>query len=372
MTFFDALDTIRRDAAIFSEREVNLQQVERTITKDTLTERDFWALLSPAAEAALEAMAFRSQHLTLQNFGRTIRLYTPLYISDYCENRCLYCGFNHDNPFPRHKLSQEEIREEGKAMAERGFQEILVLTGESRKESPVEFIAEACATLTEFIPALSVEIYPLSTAEYGTLYEHGVNGLTIYQETYNVDLYRSVHPAGPKRNFRFRLEAPERGGEAHFRWINLGVLLGLGDWRHDAFALGLHARYLMDRFPHTEIGVGIPRLRPYLGSRITPRPVTDRHLVQILCSLRLFLPRLGISLTTREHPQLRDHLLSLGVTRLSAGSITSVGGHASQTHNASTIPQFEIADHRDLPEIISLIRQRGYDPVLHDWIGHGL
>ncbi|HOJ51843.1 MAG TPA: 2-iminoacetate synthase ThiH [Syntrophales bacterium] len=348
--------------------EASFEEVEKAITKRVLDERDFLCLLSPAADAYLEEMARRAHQETLQYFGKTIRLYTPLYISDFCENACVYCGFSRHNPFTRKKLSLPEVEKEGEIISQQGFQDLLVLTGESRTFSPVSYIAHACKLLHRNFPALSVEIYPLNRDEYESLSRVGVNGLTLYQETYEEGLYAAVHPSGPKKDFLYRLEAPERGGEAGFRWINIGVLLGLGNWRRDVFLLGLHARYLMERFPHCDIGVGIPRLRPHLGSSLLPKRVTDRNLVQIICALRLFLPRLNISLTTRERPDLRDNLLPLGLTRLSAGSVTKVGGHGKKVSSKYRPPQFEILDHRSLKEIVEVIRAKGYEPVTHDWL----
>jgi len=370
MTFFDELDKGRFYDLFKSDPfHVPPREVEKAIGKEFLGEKDFFALLSVEAEAYLEEMARRAHCETLKHFGRTIRLYTPLYISDFCDNQCLYCSFNHQNPFPRRRLSVAEIEKEGRAIAAQGFRDILVLTGESRRESPVEYIAEACRILRFYFPALSIEIYPLSEEDYKRLYEAGVNGLTIYQETYDEKLYQTVHPVGPKKNFRFRLEAPERGGKAGLRWINIGVLLGLGNWRRDIFIGGLHARYLMDRFPHCDIGMGVPRLRPYFGSPLKAQPVSDRHLVQIICALRLFLPHLHISLTTRERPSLRDNLLPLGVTRISAGSVTSVGGHV-QWADVPRVPQFEIADHRPLQEVVETVKAHNYEPVFQDWMEH--
>lgn len=364
MSFFDVLsrlDTTFPQA--FSSRDV-----EKALTKQYLSEEDFLIMLSPAATPYLEDMAQRAHRETLKYFGRTMRVYTPLYISDYCENSCLYCGFNKHNQFPRRKLTLEEIEKEGEAIARKGFQDVLVLTGESRTLSPVSYIYDACRILRSHFPSLSVEIYPLNREEYATLHRAGVNGLTIYQETYDTRLYYYLHPSGPKKDFRFRLAAPERGGEGGLRWINIGVLLGLGDWRRDIYLLGLHARYLMEKFPHCEVGVGIPRLRPYLGNPFPYQMVTDGNLVQIICALRLFLPHLGISLTTRERPELRDNLIPLGITRISAASVTSVGGHSRGCDSDYRVPQFEIADLRSLEELMNVIRAKNYEPVTHDWI----
>ncbi len=357
------------DQAIAS---VSRDDVDRALTADYPNVNNFLAFLSPAAEVRLEQMAISAHDLTLRHFGRTLQLYTPLYLSDYCENRCTYCSFSARNPFPRRKLGPDEVDREGAAIAETGLRHILILTGESRKQSPVEYISDCVTLLKKYFHSIAIEIYPLTQTEYAALIDRGVDGLTLYQETYNEALYQAIHPAGPKRDYRFRLDAPERAAAAHMRQINIGALLGLADWRKEVFALGLHARYLMDRFPDADIGVSAPRLRPFKGSFSQTCSVTDSHLVQALLSLRLFLPRIGISLSTRESETFRDHLIPLGITRLSAGSVTSVGGHAALAAEETALPQFEIADHRTVEQMTEMIRSRGYDPVLSDWVPYDL
>jgi 2-iminoacetate synthase len=353
---------IHRAMASFTQ-----QDVDRAWAADHCGTSDFLALLSPAAQSCLEEMADLAHHLTLRHFGKTLQLYTPLYLSDYCENHCTYCSFSVQNPAPRKKLSLDEVDKEGAAIAATGVKHILLLTGESRRQSPVAYIGDCVAVLKKYFHSIAIEIYPLTKQEYATLIEQGVDGLTLYQETYDESIYQTIHPAGPKRNYLFRLDAPERAAAVRMRQINIGALLGLADWRKEIFALGLHARYLMDRYPDAEIGVSLPRLQPFRGFFQAKGRVSDHHLVQALLSLRLFLPRLGISISTRETASLRDHLIPLGVTRLSAGSVTSVGGRDAKNADAA-LPQFEIADHRGVEEIMSMMRCKGYDPVLSDWV----
>ncbi len=367
MSFYDLLMQQRypdMNGFLFSVSQENVEQI---LSREHLSTTDFISLLSSAAGQCLEAMAQKAVGLTRQHFGRTIQLYTPLYLSDHCENRCVYCSFSAGHSFTRRKLSLEEVEREAACIALTGLRHILILTGESRKESPVGYIADCARILKRYFHSIAVEIYPLTTNGYENLLEAGVDGLTIYQETYDETVYRDIHPVGPKRNYRFRLEAPERGGQSRMRQVNIGVLLGLTDWRKDVFALGLHARYLMDRYPEVELGVSVPRLRPHAGQYAGSCPVTDRELVQIILALRLFIPRLGISLSTREDACLRDNLLPLGITRLSAGSVTAVGGHTKNAGAEDALPQFQIADHRKVEEMMAIIRGRGYNPILSDW-----
>ncbi len=368
MSFYEILSAIDRQGldrafAAFSEGSIG-----RILDSDAMAEEDFLALLSPAAGNCLEEMAGKAHRLTLQFFGRTIQLYTPLYVSDYCENQCLYCSFNSCNSFKRKKLALNEVDAEGALIAATGLRHILLLTGESKAKSPVSYIRDCVRILNRHFSSVSIEVYPLTEEDYAGMVSGGLDGLTLYQETYDEDVYRSIHPAGPKRDFRFRLDAPERGASARIRQVSIGALLGLADWRKEAFLTGLHAKYLMDRFPDVEIGVSVPRLRPFSGSFQGECRVSDRDLVQIILAFRLFLPRLGISLSTREDPGLRENLMPLGVTRMSAGSVTSVGGRSVDTHESEKLLQFEVADHRSIPEIASRIRQKGYEPVMKDWV----
>lgn len=372
MSFYNILKKYSDAQIDQAMASVSRDDVYRALAVDYPDENDFLALLSPMAETCLEEMARRAHDLTLRNFGRTIQLYTPLYLSDYCENRCTYCSFSARNKFTRRKLGRDEVDREGAAIAATGLKHILILTGESRKHSSVGYIGDCVTILKKYFHSIAIEIYPLTETEYAELIDRGVDGLTLYQETYDESIYREIHPTGPKRDFRFRLDAPQRAATRHMRQINIGALLGLADWRKEVFAVGRHARYLMDSFPDADFGVSVPRLRPYKGSFIHACGVTDYHLVQAILSLRLFLPRLGISLSTRETETFRDHLVPLGITRLSAGSVTSVGGHVTEASEEAALPQFEIADHRTTEQMMMIIRSKGYDPVLSDWVSYDI
>ena len=338
-------------------------QVLNAIQKDVLSHNDLLALLSPCAEKHLEQIAQSAQKISFQNFGKAIVLYTPIYISDYCDNQCAYCSFNVTNNITRKKLSFEEIEREAKSIASTGLRHILVLTGDSRKHSPVSYICESVKILKKYFPAISLEIYALEEAEYTELIEAGADGLTIYQETYNEELYKKLHPAGPKRNYNYRLDAPERACKAWIRSVNVGALFGLSDWRKDVFFTLLHAQYLQDKYSDTEISVSFPRMRPHTGKFEVSFPVSDQHLVQMIIASRIFLKRAGITISTRENSKFRDNLIGLGVTRMSIGSITAVGGHTT----GNQYGQFKIADNRDVETFKQVLLNKGFEPVFKDW-----
>lgn len=337
--------------------------IKKIIAKGRLTERDYLALLSPRAEDHLEEMAQRAHRLTAQHFGRVILLYTPMYLANHCVNHCLYCGFRVQNRLERKKLTPAQVEEEAKIIAATGLKHILILTGESRRESPVSYIRECVEVLKKYFTSVSIEIYPLEEKEYTDLIAAGVDGLTIYQEVYDEQVYAELHPAGPKRNYRFRLEAPERACRAGIRTVNVGALLGLNRWRTEAFFTGLHASYLQDMFPEVEVSISPPRMRPHLGGFQPRVNVSDKNLVQYILAFRLFIPRGGITVSTRERAELRDRLVRLGVTRMSAGSCTAVGGRLEQ----NSAGQFEIADERSVAQIARMIYSQGYQPVYKDW-----
>ena len=368
-------------------REPAPQEVESSIHSVAPDASRLWALLSPAAEEFLEPMAQKAHALTLQHFGRTIQLYTPMYLSNFCENECAYCGFNARNNMPRRALTLQEVEKEAMFIASTGIEHLLILTGDSREKSPPAYIKECLGVLKKHFSSISAEIYALSEDEYADLARSGIDVLTLYQETYYEGVYDRVHRSGPKKDFLFRLDAPERAAKSGMRSVNIGALLGLDDWRREAFRMGLHAQYLQDRFGEVEIGASLPRLRPAkAGTTSSPEragvkglrshagdfretvPVTDKNIAQILMAWRLFLPRLGISLSTRESARLREDLLPLGVTRMSAGSTTRVGGHTILSPEEENIPQFEISDPRDVKEMKTMLAARGYQPVLKDWM----
>ena len=340
--------------------------IEQTLASDDVSVEQFANLLVPYSEDCLEKIAQCAHQLTLRYFGKTIQLYTPMYLSNYCDNQCVYCGFNLQNKIERKRLELEEVEKEAKFIQATGLKHILVLTGESRTKSPVSYIKDSIKILKKYFSSIAVEIYPLTEEEYGQLVKEGAEGLTIYQETYNENIYKEIHLSGPKSNYKFRLDAPERGASAGMRSVNIGVLLGLTDWRKDIFFLGLHAKYLQDKFSDVEIGVSIPRIRKQVSNFQAGFNVSDKDIVQIILALRIFLPRLSISLSTRESSSLRDNLLPLGITRMSAGSSTYVGGHTLDT--TGHFGQFEICDKRSVEEMKSMLEEKGYQPVLKDWM----
>ncbi len=348
--------------------QVTGDDVLRVIDKPVKTPEDFLALLSPAARDPdiLETMARTANDLTIRNFGKTITIFTPLYLSNVCNNGCLYCGFNRNNPVRRARLTPEEIETEGKAIKDMGVRHIIILTGESRKASPPEYIADAAKILLNYVDSISIEVYSLTEDEYEMLFEAGVDGFTMFQETYNEDLFPVLHPIGEKGNYRKRLDSPELACRAGYNTVNLGALLGLDDWRRDTFFTGLHAGYLQDLYPGSDIAVSIPRICGHEGNAtFTPAcHVNDIDLVQAMLAYRIFLPRLGITISTREPAHLRDRLIGLGVTKMSAGSITEVGGHGQEKKSDG---QFEITDTRSVDELAAAIKKRGYQPVFKDW-----
>lgn len=363
MAFIDALQAYRElDTEAFFAA-VEDADVLAALAKPRLDAHDYLTLLSPKAQAHLEAMAQRANRETIRQFGRTMQLFTPLYIANYCVNRCVYCGFNHESAVARRKLTLAEIRAEGAAIAATGLRHVLVLTGESMAHSPLDYILEAVAALRGFFASVSIEIYPLTEADYARCRAADVDGMTLFQETYDPAAYARLHLAGPKRDYAFRLDAPERACRAGLRSVNIGALLGLFDWRKDAFCTGLHAAYLQRAYGAVEIAASVPRLRPSAGGFPPPAGVRDRDLVQYIAALRLFLPRCGITVSSRESAALRDRLARLGATKMSAGVTTAVGGHT----RAADSEQFAISDERSVAEMAAMLCREGYQPVFKDW-----
>jgi 2-iminoacetate synthase len=338
--------------------------VERALAAKTLDPDHIISLLSPAAEPYLEEMARQAHVLTQQRFGKTVSLFAPLYVSNFCTNSCAYCGFNVRNLVDRLALTPEQVLKEGEFIHKLGFRHLLLVSGEAPKIVPAEYFAEIADKLRPYFSSIAVEIYPMSVERYRMLAQSGVDGLTVFQETYDEKLYGEVHTGGKKRDFRFRLETPDRGGEAGLRRIGLGALLGLGNWRVEAFHMGMHTRYLMKKYWKSQVSLSFPRLRPAAGAFQPRYQVSDLNFVQLLTALRLFLPDTGFTLSTRETADLRDHLIPLGITSMSAGSRTDPGGY---TLEAEAEGQFEIADHRSPEAVAEVIRQKGYEPIWKDW-----
>lgn len=364
MVFFDIYSRYKNFDFPGFFSSVSEKDVYAALAKDRIQEREFLTLLSPAAEFFLEDMAQKAHRVTVQNFGKIIFLFTPLYLSDYCENECLYCGFSAKNTFVRKKLTENDLEKEAEEIAKTDLQHILILTGESRVHTPPSYIKSCLDVLKKHFSSISIEIYPLDRKEYKELIDAGVDGLTIYQEVYDEKVYDKIHLAGPKKNYQYRLSAPEHGCEAGMRTVTIGPLLGLNDWRSEVFFAALHADYLQNKYWDAEISLSFPRFRPHRGSFRPKVNISDREFVQIILASRLFLPRSGLTVSTRESADLRDHILPLGVTKMSAWSSTEVGGRLSPRQGAG---QFEISDHRNVQELKLSLLNKGYQPIFKDW-----
>jgi 2-iminoacetate synthase len=364
-TFQEFLQTWPAQRRAGGAANATSEAVSRALAKDILQPEDFLALLSPAAGEHLEDMARRARELSLRYFGRSVQLFTPLYLSDICTNQCRYCGFNAKNKIARRHLSVDEAFAEASTIADMGLQHILLLTGDARKVSSPEYIASVVRRIKPLFASIGIEVYSLTKEEYALLVEAGVDSMTMFQETYTPELYLDLHPAGPKRDYAFRLHAPERAAEAGMRSLGVGALLGLESFVQDAFAAGLHAWWLQRRFPGVDISVSVPRIRPHEGDFDTPQEVNDSRFVQYVTALRCFLPRAGITCSTRENAFMRDHLVPLGVTRISAGVSTAVGGRATKAE--ANEGQFEISDLRSVQQVTADMEKIGYQVVIKDW-----
>ena len=365
-------------AALLEEKDfdaVSEKDVRRVLASARIDICGFAALLSPAAEPYLEAMARRAQDETLRHFGRTIQLFTPLYLANFCTNRCVYCGFNAKRAIPRQMLTLEQVEDEAKAIAATGLRRVLALTGDAPSKTGAAYLAACVAVLARYFPSVSVEVPSMTVDEYACVVAAGADGMTMFQETYNEPLYATLHPAGPKRDFAFRLDAPQRAIMGGMRSVNLGALLGLDDWRRDMFLTGLHVDFLQQRYPEQEVSVSVPRMRP-CGEppsskeerEFTPLAVSDKHFVQAMLAFRCFMPQAGITLSTREPAWLRDRLVPLGITRVSAGVCTAVGGHSEAADAEGKEPQFDISDPRSVDEMVTALEGMGLQPVFTDWL----
>jgi 2-iminoacetate synthase len=341
--------------------------VDRALQASRLTLADFAALLSPAAAGRIEHLARRSHETTVRRFGRTVRLFAPLYLSNECVSVCTYCGFSAENDIARRTLSPVEVLAEARELKRRGFRHLLLVAGEHARVVSKDYLVDCVRALAPEVPSISIEVQVWDTATYRRLVEAGCEGLVVYQEAYDRATYEAVHRKGKKRNYDWRLAAPDRGAEAGIRRLGIGALLGLHpDWRAEALALAVHARALVRRWWRCDVTISLPRLRPAAGGFEPRDPVSDREFVQLLCALRLLVPDVGISLSTREAPAFRDALLRLGVTQVSAGSHTEPGGYAARS---DAEPQFEVSDTRSSSEVATIVRDAGYDPVWMDTIG---
>jgi 2-iminoacetate synthase len=349
-------------------RDVTAGDVETAITSrpGSYSQSKLLALVSPAAEAYLESMAELSQKLTLQRFGRAIRLYAPLYLSSFCVNRCQYCGFNRDNAFDRVRLSVEEAVAEAQHLAREGFRDILLVTSEDKKFINVPYLTELAQALRGKFSFIGAEIYQLTAADYRKLFDAGIEGITLYQETYDRSTYAQYHLGGPKADYDTRLRGPDDFASAGMREIGLAPLLGLANWRVETLALGEHAFHLFKRYWQSRISFSFPRLRPACGvpTETFPHLVMDKNLVQMILALRLCFADAGLVLSTREPAHLRDRLIRLGITKMSAGSRTSPGGYS---HGDGTAGQFEVNDGRSASDVVDMLKRQGLEPVWKDW-----
>ena len=347
--------------------------VKRALEKETCGIEEFKVLLSPAAQPFLEKMADRAKAETSRHFGNTVYIFTPLYIANYCENYCIYCGFNCYNDINRKKLSYAEMEKEMKIIADSGMEEILLLTGESRKVSSVQYIGEACKIARKYFRNIGVEIYPVNVDEYEYLHECGVDYVTVFQETYDGDKYETLHLMGHKRVFPYRFDAQERALMGGVRGVGFSALLGLSDFRKDALATALHVYYLQRKYPHGEFSLSCPRLRPIINNeRINPMDVGERQLCQVLCAYRIFLPYVGITVSSRENESFRNGIVKIAGTKISAGVSTGIGDHEGKYEGKEIDDagdeQFEIADGRSFAQMYNDIEEEGLQPVINDYI----
>ena len=357
------------DASKYTARDVRM-----ALEHETCTVEDFKALLSPAAEPFLEQMAQRARMETGKHFGNTVYLFTPLYIANYCENYCVYCGFNCYNDIHRMKLTPEQIEHEMQVIASSGMEEILILTGESRVQSDIKYIGEACKLARKYFRMVGLEIYPVNTDEYRYLHECGADYVTVFQESYDIVAYEKLHLMGHKRVWPYRFDAQERALRGGMRGVGFSALLGLSDFRKDALASALHVYYLQRKYPQAEMSLSCPRLRPIINNeKINPQDVHEKQLCQILCAYRIFMPFVGITVSSRESAAFRNGIVKICATKVSAGVSTGIGDHESKYTGKDSggdqgDEQFEINDGRSLKKMYDDITDEGLQPVLNDYL----
>ena len=369
----DIMDKVMSEMNSYDYNSYTYADVRAALSHDHCTVEDFKALLSPAAEPFLEKMAEKARLETQKHFGNTVYLFTPLYIANYCENYCVYCGFNCYNKIRRMKLNMEQIEHEMKVIADSGMEEILILTGESKAMSDVKYIGEACKLARKYFRMVGVEIYPVNVEDYRYLHECGVDYVTVFQETYDSDKYETLHLAGHKRVWPYRFEAQERALMGGMRGVAGSALLGLSDFRKDALATALHMYYLQRKYPQAEISLSCPRLRPIVNNdKIDPLDVREKQLCQVLCAYRLFLPFAGITVSSRESKSFRDGIVKIAATKISAGVSTGIGDHESDYTGKENAEdgdeQFEIADSRSFETMYKDMSDEGLQPVLNDYL----
>ena len=392
MSFVTEFDSLPLPSLVERALDESAAAARASLGKSPLSLHDFAHLISPAAAGLLEPMSRRSQQLTQQRFGKVMRLFAPLYLSNECINNCRYCGFSRDNPILRVTLTVEDVRREARALLGQGFRNLLLVSGEHPKFVSNGYLRDCVRALHAEVPSLSLELGPMETVDYRPIAEAGAEGLVVYQETYDREVYAAMHTAGPKRNFEWRMETPERAYAAGFRRLGIGALYGLSDWRREALCVAAHAAYLLRHCWKAQLTISLPRLRPCAGEFQPLSRMSDRDLAQLICAFRLMFPDVGLVLSTREPAKLRDGLIPIGITLMSAGSHTEPGGYtgagkttlhhtergrivelgarewsAGGAEGLAATSQFQIADERSAQQVADLIRQLGYEPVWKDW-----
>jgi 2-iminoacetate synthase len=387
MSFVDDFDAEALASVYRRSLSANAAQARMCLEKADLSLEDFAVLISPAAAGLLEPLCQRAKAMTRRRFGNVIRMFAPIYISNQCVNNCVYCGFARRNDIVRVTLTVDEVRREAQALASQGFRNLLLVASEHPKLVSSEYLAQCVAAIIDLSPAVSLEVAPMSTEDYLPIVKAGADGLTVFQETYDEVLYAPLHPSGPKRDFRWRLGTPERAYAAGFRKLGLGALLGLKDWRMEALCLMAHAQWLLKNCWKAQVSISLPRLRPAASGFIPPAPIPDREFAQFVAATRLLFPDVSLVLSTRESSRLRDGLIPLGITQMSAGSHTEPGGytgagrektvHSQSIANAGFTPdaahptdatgQFDVADDRSPIEVAASLRKLGLEPVWKDW-----
>ena len=363
----DIMDRVIAEMNSYDADIYTAKDVKEALAAETCSVDNFKALLSPAALPFLEEIAQKAQKETRKHFGNSVAIFTPLYIANYCENYCVYCGFNCHNKIKRAQLNAEEIEKEMQAIAETGLEEVLILTGESPNKSSVEYIGEACKIAKKYFKQIGLEVYPMDSKDYAYLHECGADFVTVFQETYNSDKYKTLHLGGRKRIFPYRLNAQERAIMGGMRGVGFAALLGLDDFRKDALATGMHAYLLQKKYPHAEIAFSCPRLRPIINNdKINPKDVHEPQLLQIICAYRIFMPFASITISTRECERFRDNIIQIAATKISAGVNVGIGGHSQEEEKGDE--QFEISDGRSVDEIYQMIEDNGMQPVMTDYI----
>ncbi len=364
----DIMDKVLKAVKNYNYYRYTKSDVLYALEKENLSPEDFAALLSPAAAPLLEEIAQKARIITKKHFGNSIYMFTPIYIANYCENYCIYCGFNCHNKINRAKLNEQEIEKEMKAISETGLQEILILTGESRTKSDIIYIGEACKIARKYFKLIGLEIYPVNSEEYAYLHKCGADYVTVFQETYNADKYQTLHLSGHKRIFPYRFYAQERALKGGMRGVGFAALLGLDDFRKDAFATGYHAYTLQKKYPHAEIAFSCPRLRPIINNdKINAMNVHEKELLQVVCAYRLFMPFANITISTRECARVRDNMVNIAATKISAGVNTGIGEHADDIASKGD-GQFEISDERSVYEVYHTLLKNHLQPVMSDYI----